>query len=89
MRLDRSRARPLWLVWVWRGLAFAPTFAALLCTPAQARGIDDAGADLARRLLSEGKILPLEDIIRRARSLRDGSLIDAELSFEDDHATHV
>lgn len=89
MRLDRSRPGPFWLARVWRGLAVVPTVAALLCAPAQARGIDDAGAHLARRLLSEGKILPLEDIIGRARNLRDGSLIDAELSFEDDHAAYV
>jgi len=60
-----------------------------VCASAQSRGTDDAGADLARRLLIEGKILSLESIIGRARSLREGTLIDAELSYEEDHAGYV
>jgi uncharacterized membrane protein YkoI len=70
-------------------LAATAVFTMLVCASAQSRGPDDAGADLARRLLIEGKILPLEQIIGRARSVREGSLIDAELSFEDDHAGYV
>ena len=37
----------------------------------------------------EGKILPLEFFIDRARELRTGSLIDAELHFEPDHDYYV
>jgi uncharacterized membrane protein YkoI len=70
-------------------LAAAAALTMHVFTSAQARGPDDAGADLARRLLIEGKILSLEQIIGRARSVRDGSLIDAELTFEDDHAGYV
>jgi uncharacterized membrane protein YkoI len=75
----------------WRGLdlATATTVAALLCIPVQAQEIDHGGADLARRLLLEGKILPLERIVGRAYDLRHGSLIDAELSYEADHAAYV
>lgn len=77
------------LGWRGPGLAAATMVAALLCIRVQAQGIDNGDADLARRLLSEGKILPLERIVGRARGLRRGSLIDAELSFEDDHAAYV
>lgn len=70
-------------------LAVAAVLTMLVCASVQARGTDDAGADLARRLLIEGKILALESIIARARSIREGSLIDAELSYEDDHAGYV
>jgi uncharacterized membrane protein YkoI len=47
------------------------------------------GADLARRLRAQGVILPLEDLLRRAQSLRPGSMIDARLHHEREHDTYV
>jgi uncharacterized membrane protein YkoI len=70
-------------------LAAAMALMALLSAGPYAKGPDDAGADLARRLLAEGAILPLEVFIDRARELRTGSLIDAELHFEREHGVYV
>ncbi|MCF7983036.1 MAG: hypothetical protein K9L70_01400 [Thiohalocapsa sp.] len=50
-------------------------------------GKDDAA--LARRLLAEGAILPLEHFIHRARAIVRGTLIDAELSYEAEHRAYV
>ncbi len=87
-RHRRPGLRSAWLDTAWLGLG-AAVLTALLTNSAQARGTDDAGADLARRLLSEGKILTLEHMIGRARALREGSLIDAELTYEEDHKGYV
>jgi len=87
-RHRRLALRSAWLSAAWLRLG-AAILAALLTSSAQARGTDDASADLARRLLSEGKILTLEHMIGRARALREGSLIDAELTYEEDHDGYV
>ncbi|MGB5835090.1 MAG: hypothetical protein WBG92_24325 [Thiohalocapsa sp.] len=63
--------------------------AALLTVSTVAQGTDDVGAELARRLLIEGKILPLEEVVGRARVLREGSLIEADLHYEAGHAGYV
>lgn len=89
MPIDSLTPGRLWPGSVWLSLGTATAIATLLFTSAQVRGIDNDGADLARRLLSEGKILPLEHIVGRARDLRQGSLIEAKLGFEDDHAGYV
>ena len=70
-------------------LGAATALVTALSASAYAKGPDDAGADLARRLLADGKILPLEFFIDRTRELRTGSLIDAELHFEPDHGYYV
>jgi uncharacterized membrane protein YkoI len=49
----------------------------------------DADAALARRLLKEGAILPLETFVDRARVLRAGTLIDADLRYETEHRAYV
>lgn len=98
VRRGRVQLARVWLARIWPGSpghgsvrprwGVAVAFSALFGVSVQASGLHD-GADLARRLLSEGKILPLEQIIGRARTLRDGSLIDAELAFEAEHAAYV
>ena len=70
-------------------LGAAIALVTLLSTDGYPKGPDDAGADLARRMLSEGKILPLEFFIDRACQLRRGSLIDADLRFEPEHGVYV
>ena len=70
-------------------LGAATALVTALSASAYANGPDDAGADLARRLLADGKILPLEFFIDRTREVRTGSLIDAELHFEPDHGSYV
>lgn len=49
----------------------------------------DSDAALARRLLAAGEILPLETFVERARGLRPGTLIDADLRYEKEHGGHV
>lgn len=49
----------------------------------------EADAAFARRLLAEGAVLPLEAFIDRARALRPGILIDADLRYEAQHRQYV
>jgi uncharacterized membrane protein YkoI len=49
----------------------------------------DADAALARRLLAEGAILPLQSVIERAHALHPGTLIDADLRFEQEHRGYI
>jgi len=49
----------------------------------------DTDAAVARRLLAAGQILPLETFIERAREIRPGILIDADLRYEPEHERHV
>ncbi len=66
----RARAR--------RGRFLALLAALLLATPATA---DDHEA--IRRLVESGRILPLEQILERARQRRPGQVLETELENED------
>ena len=44
---------------------------------------DDVGPDVARRLLEEGRIRPLEEIIVGVKAAVPGELIEVELELED------
>jgi uncharacterized membrane protein YkoI len=60
---------------------------ALVCCPPQVQA--DADADRARRLVQEGAILPLEEILPLVRKARPGTLIELELHYEREHDAHV
>lgn len=62
---------------------FALLAALLACAPALA----DGDHDRARRAVEEGRILPLTEILARARNDFPGELIEAEL--EDEHQRMV
>jgi uncharacterized membrane protein YkoI len=49
---------------------------------------EDASA-LAHRLHGSGEILSLEQVSKRARALRPGTLIDAALAYEAEHGGYV
>lgn len=57
--------------------------------PAHQDGSDARDAELARRLLASGDILPLEHFITRAREIRQGTVIDAELAYEAEHSAYI
>jgi uncharacterized membrane protein YkoI len=50
---------------------------------------DAPDAELARRLVESGRILPLEQLLERVRAIRAGVLLEAELEYESDHQTYV
>jgi len=56
-----------------------------------ADGTTDHGhdAELARRLVASGRILPLAHVIDQARVLSPGTLIDARLHWESGHDGYV
>jgi hypothetical protein len=70
----RRLARPLFLFILLRGLGTAVTSTAKA---------DELDADEARALRESGAILPLEDILERARAVRPGRVIEIELERED------
>lgn len=49
----------------------------------------DADADRARRLVQQGAILPLEEILPLVRAAKPGTLIELELHYEGEHEAHV
>lgn len=49
----------------------------------------DDDSDRARRLVQEGEILSLEEILPRVRAVRDGTLIEIELDYDADHDAYV
>lgn len=49
----------------------------------------DSDADRARRLVQQGAILPLEEILPLVRAARPGTLIELELHYEREHDAHV
>ena len=51
--------------------------------------VADDDVELARRLLEQGRILPLEQLLTRARALRAGIPIEVELHAGDDPPAHV
>jgi uncharacterized membrane protein YkoI len=61
--------------------------AAVLALGASA-GADDNMA-MARRLHDAGQVVSLEQVLLRARGIRPGTLIDAELVYEAEHASYV
>ena len=50
---------------------------------------DDDDAELARRLLAQGRILPLEQLLTRAQSVRPGIPVEVELHAEDDPSSYI
>ncbi len=50
---------------------------------------DDDDAELARRLLDQGRILSLEQLLTRAQELRAGIPVEVELHAEDDPSRYV
>jgi len=60
-----------------------PILICLLSAPA-APARADSDHDRARRALERGEILPLTDILERAKEQYPGQLIEAELEDEDD-----
>lgn len=75
------------------GPMFSTAASAILALALSALGTAAAareeGPELARRLLAEGVILPLPELLRRAQDLRPGTLIDAGLQFEREHDAYV
>ncbi len=59
----------------------------LLCRPPLLQA--DSDADRARRLVQEGAILTLEEILPLLREARPGTLIELELEYERKHGTYV
>jgi uncharacterized membrane protein YkoI len=49
----------------------------------------DSDADRARRLVQQGVILPLEEILPLVRAVKPGTLIELELHYEREHDAHV
>jgi uncharacterized membrane protein YkoI len=68
---------------------FCSILAPVLWSFCTAPAAQQEGPDLARRLLAEGAILPLPEILARAQGLRPGTLIDAGLHFEREHDAYV
>lgn len=62
------------------GIAF------LLAATGHANG-DDSDHDLARRLLQEGRILPLAEIVASVRGKVPGEIIEVE--FDDDDGAYI
>lgn len=60
--------------------------ALVLCALAAAA---DPDADQAKRLVEQGAILPLEEILPRVRAAREGTLIELDLHHEQDHDAYV
>ncbi|NBC46692.1 MAG: peptidase [Gammaproteobacteria bacterium] len=58
----------------------------MLPIAAQADALD---AELARRLVESGRILPLEQLLERVQLIRSGVLLEAELEYESEQATYV
>lgn len=56
--------------------------AALLSALACAARADDVGPDVAKRLVSEGRIRPLTEIVDAVRKQMPGELIEVELELE-------
>lgn len=70
------RSRPGPLVWL--------TAAAFLCaTTGAALAGDDIDHQEAYRLLQEGRILPLGEILKRVSQTVPGEVLEVELEFED------
>jgi len=61
--------------------------ATLLLTAALLSASEDA--DQVRALTKEGRILPLEQLITKARERKAGTLIEAELEWEPEHGVAV
>ncbi len=57
--------------------------AALLSALACAARADDVGPEVAKRLVSEGRIRPLTEIVEAVRKQKPGELIEVELELED------
>jgi uncharacterized membrane protein YkoI len=70
---------------VYRGIGCAAWFT-LLCTAlfAQLAAAEDDHV-LARKLRDAGEILPLEQILQRARAARPGEVIETELKRKKSH----
>lgn len=66
--------------------AGTPLLALLCCLPPAGA---DSDADRARRLVQEGAILPLEEILPLVRQAKPGTLIELELHYEREHDAHV
>jgi uncharacterized membrane protein YkoI len=49
----------------------------------------DADADSARRLVQQGAILPLAEILPRVQAVQAGTLIELELHYEREHDAYV
>jgi uncharacterized membrane protein YkoI len=60
---------------------------ALLCCLPSAQAEPDA--ERARRLVREGAILPLEEILPLVREAKPGTLIELELHYEREYDAHV
>lgn len=58
--------------------------AALLAAPAAVPALGDSDDhDLARRLLSEGRILPLAEVVAGVRTQAPGEMLEVEFEFEE------
>lgn len=70
-------------------VVFCLTLSGPATAPAHQDEADARDAELARRLLASGAILPLEHVLTRAREIRQGTLINAELAYEAEHSAYV
>jgi uncharacterized membrane protein YkoI len=68
---------------------FALILIALVAAIGAPRGAagDDSDHDLARRLLEQGRILPLAEIVDKVRSEIPGEMLEVE--FETDDGAHI
>jgi uncharacterized membrane protein YkoI len=57
--------------------------ASLLAGVALAQADDDVGPEVAKQLLSEGRIRPLEEILTGVKAKVPGELLEVELELED------
>ena len=61
-----------------------PLFALILFAVSTGTGLADDDHERARRLLEQGRIVPLEQILEQARSRHAGRLLEAELDEKDE-----
>ncbi len=55
----------------------------MLASISLSRADDDVGPEVAKRLLSEGRVRPLEEILTAVKAKVPGQLLEVELELED------
>jgi uncharacterized membrane protein YkoI len=77
---------PLDVRWRW---SLGTLLAICVAASANATASERTDSDIARELVEAGRILPLEDLLVRARRLRPGVLVAVELEYEGEHGGYV
>jgi len=70
-------------------VVLAISAAAAAAASANAPASEPSDSDIARELVEAGRILPLEQLLMRARRLRSGVLVAVELEYEAEHRAYV